>query len=50
MSMYRVTYIDQKLGDTVHEWEGEAEDSSDALDKAMDDDYYFGSLISVEEV
>jgi len=30
MSTYRVTYLDSMTGESVREWEGEAEDRSDA--------------------
>ena len=50
MSTYRVTYLDDMTGESVREWEGEAEDSGDAIDQAHDADYYVGKIISVEEV
>jgi hypothetical protein len=49
MNTYVVRYIDNARGDSVREWEGEAEDEGDALGQAMDDDYYFGILIGVHE-
>ncbi len=50
MNRYRVRYLDNKTGESVMEWEGEAEDSSDALDQAWDDDYYFGKLLDIDEI
>ena len=49
MREYIVTYLDSKRGDTVMTWRGRAEDEGDALDRAFDEDYYFGRLVSVEE-
>jgi hypothetical protein len=49
MNRYIVKYLDDMTGESVREWEGEAEDSGDALDQAMEDDYYFGKLIGVYE-
>ena len=50
MNQYRVRYLDDKTGESVMEWEGEAEDSSDALDQAQDGDYYFGKLLDIDEI
>lgn len=50
MNRYRVRYLDDKTGESVMEWEGEAEDSSDALDQAQDEDYYFGKLLDIDEI
>ncbi len=49
MNTYIVKYLDNMTGESVREWEGEAEDEGDALDIAMEDDYYFGQLIGVTE-
>ena len=48
-SNYIVRYLDDMTGESVREWEGEAEDSGDALDQAMEADYYFGKIIEVRE-
>jgi len=45
-----VTYLDDKTGESVRTWEGEAEDESEAFDLAWDNDYYFGVLLSTEEI
>lgn len=50
MSTYRVRYLDSMTGESVREWEGEAEDSHDAMDQARDADYYVGRILDVEEV
>jgi len=50
MSTYRVRYLDNQTGENVHEWEGEAEDSSDAIDQAHDADYYVGEILDVDEI
>ena len=50
MNRYRVRYLDDKTGESVMEWEGDAEDESAALDQAQDDDYYFGKLLDIDEI
>jgi len=50
MNRYRVRYLDSKTGESVMEWEGEAEDSSDAYDQACEADYYFGKLLDIDEI
>ena len=50
MSTYRVRYLDSKTGESVQEWEGEAEDSGDAIDQAHDADYYVGKILDVDEI
>lgn len=50
MSRFKVRYLDAKRGDTVREWEGEALNETDALEKAYEYDYYFGKVIDVEEL
>lgn len=49
MNSFVVKYLDDKTGESVMSWKGKAKDAGDALDQAMDDDYYFGKLISVDE-
>lgn len=49
MNRYIVKYLDDMTGESVREWEGEAEDEGDALDQAMESDYYFGKIIGVYE-
>ena len=45
---YTVKYLDDMTGESVRTWEGYAEDSSDAIDRASYDDYYCGKIISID--
>jgi hypothetical protein len=45
---YTITYVDNARGDSVRTWEGYAEDSADAFDYAFDDDYYYGTTLSID--
>jgi hypothetical protein len=45
---YTVSYISDGRHQEVREWEGIAEDSVDAVDQAMEDDYYFWKWVSTD--
>ena len=48
MGKYVVTYTDSREGE-LRKTEVEAEDTGEALEIAMEEDYYFGKLIEIEE-
>jgi hypothetical protein len=45
---YTVSYISDGRHQEVREWEGIAEDSVDAVDQAMEDDYYYWKFVSTD--
>ena len=47
--IWRVKYLDDRTGEEVRIWEGEAEDNHDAMNKAHED-YYCGRILEVEEI
>ena len=50
MKHYEVLYLDNKDGTTLMTADVDAEDEGEALDIAMEEDYYFGKLIEINEV